>query len=85
MHLTSAQGPIPLKNIQLNGDTLSYEFTAGEFDVACALTRQDDGSYTGRRSGWAAPWRCSTCPATRSVSQRTPDSSTSPLQAIGSC
>ena len=47
IHLTSAQGPIPLKNIQLNGDTLSYEFTTGEFDVACALTRQDDGSYTG--------------------------------------
>ena len=43
----STQGPIPLQNIELDGDTLTYEFTAGDFDVACALTRQEDGSYTG--------------------------------------
>ena len=43
----SAQGPISLRNIQLDGDRLTYEFTAGDFDVTCSLTRQDDGSYTG--------------------------------------
>ena len=38
---------IPLRNIQLDGDSLSYEFTAGGLDVTCSLTLQEDGSYSG--------------------------------------
>ena len=44
----STQGRIPLRNVKLEDDTLTYEFTVGGgLDVACALKRQEDGSYTG--------------------------------------
>ena len=42
----SIQGPLPLADISLDGDTLSYTFSAGVL-VRCAVQRQDDGSYTG--------------------------------------
>ena len=42
----SVQGPLPLTDISLEGDTLSYTFSAGVL-VRCVVERQDDGSYTG--------------------------------------
>ena len=42
----SVQGPRPLADIRLEGDTLSYTFLAGVL-VRCLVERQDDGSYTG--------------------------------------
>ena len=42
----SVQGPLPLNAISLDGDTLSYTFSAGVL-VRCAVQRQEDGSYTG--------------------------------------
>ena len=44
----SRRGLIPLRDIRLEGDTFSYEFSVGGgLDVTCSLTRQEDGSYTG--------------------------------------
>ncbi len=40
------QGPVPLIDISLDGDTLSYTFSAG-VAIRCVVQRQDDGSYTG--------------------------------------
>ena len=42
----SVQGPLPLAAIRLEGDTLSYTFSAGVL-VRCVVERQDDGSFTG--------------------------------------
>ena len=42
----SVQGPMPLTDISLEGDTLSYTFSPGVL-VRCVVQRQDDGSYTG--------------------------------------
>ena len=42
----SMQGPVPLTDISLDGDTLSYTFSAG-IEVQCVVQRRDDGSYTG--------------------------------------
>ena len=42
----SVQGPVPLTAISLDGDTLSYTFSAG-IVVQCVVQRRDDGSYTG--------------------------------------
>ena len=42
----SVQGPVPLADISLDGDTLSYTFSPGVL-VRCVVQRQDDGSYTG--------------------------------------
>lgn len=42
----SVQGPVPLTDISLDGDTLSYTFSAG-IVVQCVVQRRDDGSYTG--------------------------------------
>ena len=43
----SAEGSNRLKNIQLDDDTLTYDFTVGELEATCSLARQEDGSYTG--------------------------------------
>ena len=42
----SVQGPLPLTDISLEGETLSYTFSAGVL-VRCVVQRQEDGSYTG--------------------------------------
>jgi len=42
----SVQGPVPLTDISLDGDTLSYTFSAG-VAVRCVVQRQEDGGYTG--------------------------------------
>ena len=51
----SVQNPLPLNAIRLDGDTLSYTFSAGVL-VRCVVERQDDGSYTGEcKTGTARP------------------------------
>lgn len=45
--LNSPMGPIPLRDITLDGETLTFSWSAGPTDLDCALKAQDDGSYTG--------------------------------------
>ena len=45
----SPVGAIPLEDIRLEGDTLSYVYTiGGGLNISCTLKQQEDGSYTGQ-------------------------------------
>ena len=52
----SREGSIQLEDIELDTDTLTYDFAIdGGLHVTCSLTRQEDGSYTGACSAGGTP------------------------------
>lgn len=56
--LNVADTSVPVRAIQLEGDTLAFVFNEPEADVllTCALARQADDSYAGRCADGSGKW-----------------------------